>query len=63
MRWREFVGGFGLLHRWMYDEASITVLLESAGFSIEPSNESPSAHWRREDDHWQVNLLARKPMP
>jgi SAM-dependent methyltransferase len=62
MRWREFVGGFGLLHRWMYDEASISALITSAGFTIEASNDSPSAHWRAEDNKWQVNILARKSM-
>lgn len=60
MRWREFVGGFGLLHRWMYDRASLVALLEQAGFEIEEKNDSPSGQWRDEANAWQVNILARK---
>lgn len=60
LRWREFVGGFGLLHRWMYDEPAMRAVLEKAGFSIVTENNSPSASWRREDNEGQVNLLAVK---
>lgn len=60
MRWREFVGGFGLLHRWMYNRASLVALLEQAGFEIAETNDSPSGQWRDEDNAWQVNVLARK---
>jgi len=60
LRWREFVGGFGLLHRWMYDEPAMRAMLEGAGFVIAAGDNSPSAQWRKEDDESQVNLLAVK---
>ena len=60
LRWREFVGGFGMIHHWMYDETSMVTLLEKGGFSIAAENSSPSAAWRREDNDSQVNLLAVK---
>lgn len=60
LRWREFIGGFGLLHRWMYDEPSMRAMLERSGFSIVSENNSPSANWRKNDNESQVNLLAVK---
>jgi SAM-dependent methyltransferase len=60
LRWREFVGGFGLLHRWMYDETSMRAMVEKAGFVIAAENNSPSAEWRKQDNASQVNLLAVK---
>lgn len=61
LRWREFVGGFGLLHRWMYDGASMRELLEGVGFQIVTDTDSPSRHWRENENDRQVNLLAIKP--
>lgn len=60
LRWREFIGGFGLLHRWMYDEPAMRSMLERAGFSVVTENTSPSADWRKEDNASQVNILAVK---
>jgi predicted SAM-dependent methyltransferase len=36
------VGGFGLTHLWTYDRASLTKLVEEAGFSIIPLEQTPS---------------------
>jgi ubiquinone/menaquinone biosynthesis C-methylase UbiE len=59
IRWREFLGNFGHLHRWMYDETSFRDLIESCGFQILSQNESPSKNFRIEDED-QVNLFARR---
>jgi predicted SAM-dependent methyltransferase len=57
----ELSGGFGLFHRWMYDEASLMNLLASIGFVIESTNDTISRNWRADNNYLQVNLLARKP--
>jgi len=36
------VGGFGLTHLWMYDRRSLTKLVEEAGFSVIPLEQTPS---------------------
>ena len=59
VRWREFLGAFGHLHRWMYDETSFKDLVESCGFKILSQNDSPSKDFKIEDKG-QVNLLARR---
>lgn len=54
----EFIGSFGLQHRWMYDKASMSLRLENAGFEILKNNESPSKNFRLNDG--SVHILARK---
>lgn len=61
VRLREFIGGFGHKHHWMYDEASMINMLEEVGFDICEDNESPSKFWHEDNNGCQVNLLARKP--
>lgn len=56
----EFVGGFGLQHRWMYDQASATQLLLNAGFCLAEDTTSPTEHYR-DDDASSVHVLVRKP--
>lgn len=36
------VGGFGLTHLWMYDRTSLTKLVEGAGFTIIPLEQTPA---------------------
>jgi predicted SAM-dependent methyltransferase len=36
------VGGFGLTHLWMYDQASLTKIVEEAGFTLIPLEETPA---------------------
>ncbi|MEL7153547.1 MAG: class I SAM-dependent methyltransferase [Pseudomonadota bacterium] len=55
----EFGGGFGLQHRWMYDQASMEAKIADIGFEIVPENETPSAEWRK-DDGISVHVVARK---
>lgn len=60
VRLREFMGGFGHKHHWMYDEASMVYMLKEASFEICENNDSPSKTWREEDNDSQINILARK---
>ncbi len=55
----EFLGGFGLQHRWMYDGPSMTLRLQRAGFTILNTNETPSRHYRQGDG--SVHVVVRKP--
>ena len=55
----EFQGGFGLQHRWMYDQASMEAKVKAAGFVLIDANDTPSADWRKGDD--SVHVLAQKP--
>lgn len=55
----ELQGGFGLQHRWMYDQASMEEQVKAAGFVLLAANETPSADWRKGDD--SVHVIARKP--
>ena len=55
----ELTGGFGLLHRWMYDKESITAQVAKAGFDVQDGLETPSAHVRH-NDGCSVHVLARK---
>ncbi len=55
----EFGGGFGLQHRWMYDQASMEAKIAEIGFEIVPENETPSGEWRK-DDGISVHVVARK---
>lgn len=54
----EFHGGFGLQHRWMYDNLSLKNLIESIGFNVKNKNETPSKNFRQNDD--SVHLVAIK---
>lgn len=55
----EFSGGFGLQHRWMYDKASITKIVNDFGFQIlSGENNSPSADFRKGDD--SIHILCKK---
>lgn len=56
----EFLGGFGLSHRWMYDRESIARRVEEAGFRILEANERPGAEYRR-DDGISVHVVGAKP--
>jgi predicted SAM-dependent methyltransferase len=61
VQYMELTGGFGLFHRWMYDENSLAELLKSTGFTILPVNSTVSADWRVDNNDIQVNLLVQKP--
>jgi predicted SAM-dependent methyltransferase len=45
----EFMGGFGLQHRWMYDADSLTRRIVQAGFTVLPENTTPSRTFRKSD--------------
>jgi predicted SAM-dependent methyltransferase len=47
-RFLEFLGGFGLQHRWMYDTAAMRACMEEAGFKIRLENDTPSRFFRYE---------------
>jgi predicted SAM-dependent methyltransferase len=58
-RLMEFGGGFGLQHRWMYDHASISNIVNEMGFGIiEKTPECPSYQFRLNDD--SVHVLCKK---
>ncbi|MEM9062635.1 MAG: class I SAM-dependent methyltransferase [Pseudomonadota bacterium] len=57
-RLMEFGGGFGLQHRWMYDQPSMEAKVSELGFELLPANDTPSKHWREGDD--SVHVVARK---
>jgi predicted SAM-dependent methyltransferase len=48
-RLMEFLGSFGLNHRWMYDGAAIAHRVAEAGFDLLDRNDTPSAAYRRDD--------------
>ena len=54
----EATGGFGLQHRWMYDQYSIRMRIAAAGFEILPENDTPSSAYRKGDG--SVHVVARK---
>lgn len=58
-RLMEINGSFGLQHRWMYDGASLSKLVEEAGFTILDRNDTPSRSWRPEPQSGEVELVAR----
>lgn len=45
----EFGGGFGLQHRWMYDQHSMAAMMREAGFQIVEGNATPSHTYRAND--------------
>jgi SAM-dependent methyltransferase len=57
-RLMEFHGGFGLQHRWMYDNESMFEMVKSIGFEILDKNETPSLTFRQNDD--SVHVIASK---
>jgi predicted SAM-dependent methyltransferase len=57
-RLMEFHGGFGLQHRWMYDNASMNMMVKSIGFEIMKGNETPSKEFRANDD--SVHVVCKK---
>lgn len=54
----EFIGGFGLQHRWMYDHRSMTGRLLRAGFAILDGSDTPSRSYRLGDG--SVHIVASK---
>jgi predicted SAM-dependent methyltransferase len=54
----EGLGAFGLQHRWMYDQQSISGKVAQAGFEIVDDNDMPSKTFREGDD--SVHVVARK---
>jgi len=55
----EFQGGFGLQHRWMYDEHSMTQHVKEAGFSVDNSLVVPSESFRQHDDSVHVKAIKK----
>lgn len=53
-RMLELHGGFGLQHRWMYDNASMQLRVKDCGFKISGSNTTPSEGFRKNDDSVHV---------
>ncbi len=57
-RFLQFLGGYGLDHKWMYDKYSITERVVRLGFVPMESNETPSKEFRHNDG--SVHIVARK---
>jgi predicted SAM-dependent methyltransferase len=57
-RFLEFVGGYGLQHRWMYDIDSISHKFTQSGFHLLSSNNSPSKDYRQDDG--SVHIIVAK---
>lgn len=57
------LGYEGLMHRWMYDQQSLTRLVEEAGFELVDRSTVPSALFRSEPEDQSVHIAARKPRP
>ncbi len=55
----EYLGAFGLQHRWMYDYNSMKKKLEDVGFGIIEENTTPSRLFRLNDN--SVHIIAVKP--
>ncbi|NNE24802.1 MAG: methyltransferase domain-containing protein [Rhizobiales bacterium] len=55
----ELQGGFGLQHRWMYDQASMEAKVKEAGFILKDKNDTPSAEWRKGDESVHVVAVKR----
>ena len=56
----EFLGGYGLNHRWMYDAASMRKRVAEAGFEILENRETPSGNYRR-DDGISLHVIGARP--
>jgi hypothetical protein len=56
----ELIGGFGLQHKWMYDEMSLSLRVRNAGFELLIENDTPSAGYRLNDG--SVHLVGMKPV-
>jgi hypothetical protein len=59
LRALEFIGTYGLQHRWMYDRESLLTKVTDAGFHQLNSDECPSSAYRRNDA--SLHLLFGKP--
>jgi predicted SAM-dependent methyltransferase len=57
----EFLGRYGLQHRWMYDAFSLGRKVRAAGFLLLDSNTTASREFRAGDG--SVHLVAMKPDP
>jgi hypothetical protein len=55
----EFLGGFGLQHRWMYDHVSMVHRIKELDFLVLDRNDTPSRAVRTNDG--SVHVVARKP--
>jgi SAM-dependent methyltransferase len=55
----EFLGGFGLQHRWMYDQVSIASRIKELNFLVLDRNDTPSKTVRANDG--SVHIVAQKP--
>ncbi len=54
----EFMGGYGLQHRWMYDHLSMKKYISQVNFKILSKNDTPSKNYRLNDD--SVHIVASK---
>jgi predicted SAM-dependent methyltransferase len=54
----EFMGGFGLNHRWMYDHSSLDAKISELGFQIVKNTDVPSSSYRIGDG--SVHVYAKK---
>ena len=59
-RFLEFISGFGLQHRWLYDVASMTNMLEENKFIIIRTNDTPSKNFRKDDG--SLHIVVQKPL-
>jgi predicted SAM-dependent methyltransferase len=57
-RLMEFHGGFGLQHRWMYDQNSMRKYVTNSGFEVKDHLDVPSKDFRKNDD--SVHVFAVK---
>ena len=57
-RFLEFLGGYGLEHKWMYDKYSITQKVTRLGLVLMDTNETPSKLFRYNDG--SVHIVASK---
>lgn len=55
------IGNFGLDHKWMYDQDSLTALAQAAGFEIQKQNETPSKEIRLNDGE-SAHVVGVKPI-
>jgi len=53
----ESFGNYGLQHRWMYDDSSMILRLESAGFHITENYDVPSKNFRLDDGSLHIIVV------
>ncbi len=56
-RLMEMHGGFGLQHRWMYDEAALLHHVAQLGFEINNQMDVPSREFRKGDDSIHIRAV------